>query len=143
MNIFVNFLLYLVVFSILYVIMEAEPKIFLNLFQFISIILQQYYYDVIVYYVTSLYLPLHLSFLYLHLNALAPRFGIIYSSWSRKDWSPRTRQNPAWRCIFFLWCSSAMTWQKSRKGGYNSLYKYFVRMSNLVQNIYVTFMLQL
>jgi len=40
MNIFVNFLLYLVVFSILYVIMEVEPKIFLNLFQFISIILQ-------------------------------------------------------------------------------------------------------
>jgi len=37
MNIFVNFLLYLVVFSILYVIMEAEPKIFLNLLQFITI----------------------------------------------------------------------------------------------------------
>ena len=36
MNIFVNFLLYLVVFSILYVIMEAEPKIFLNLLQFIT-----------------------------------------------------------------------------------------------------------
>ena len=40
MNIFVNFLLYLIVFSILYVIMEAEPKIFLNLLQFITIILQ-------------------------------------------------------------------------------------------------------
>ena len=37
MNIFVNFLLYLVVFYILYVIMEAEPKIFLNLLQFITI----------------------------------------------------------------------------------------------------------
>ena len=36
MNIFVNFLLYLVVFYILYVIMEAEPKIFLNLLQFIT-----------------------------------------------------------------------------------------------------------
>ena len=33
MNIFVNFLLYLIVFSILYVIMEEEPKIFLNLLQ--------------------------------------------------------------------------------------------------------------
>ena len=37
MNIFVNFLLYLVVFSILYVIMKADAKIFLNLLQFISI----------------------------------------------------------------------------------------------------------
>jgi len=37
MNIFVNFLLYLIVFSILYVIMEAEPKIFLNLLQFITV----------------------------------------------------------------------------------------------------------
>jgi len=36
MNIFINFLLYLIVFSILYVIMEAEPKIFLNLLQFIT-----------------------------------------------------------------------------------------------------------
>jgi len=39
-----------------------------------------------------------------------------------------------------------MTWQKSRKGGYNTLYKYFELMSRLtylVQNIYVTFMLQL
>ena len=37
MNIFVNFLLYLVVFYILSFIMEAEPKIFLNLLQFITI----------------------------------------------------------------------------------------------------------
>ena len=36
MNIFVNFLLYLVVFSTLYVIMEADAKIFLNLLQFIT-----------------------------------------------------------------------------------------------------------
>ena len=80
MNIFgILYKMYIAKKSLAY-IMEAEPKIFLNLFQFISIILQQYYYDVIVYYVTSLYLPLHLSFLYLHLNALAPRFGIIYSS---------------------------------------------------------------
>ena len=62
MNIFVNFLLYLVVFSILYVIMEAEPKIFLNLLQFITITLQYYSYNVIVYYVTNLYLTLHLNF---------------------------------------------------------------------------------
>ena len=71
---------------------------------------------VIVSYVTSLYLALHLNFLYLHLNVLAPRSGIIYSSWSRKDWNPRTHQNPAWRCISFLWRSLAMTWQKSRRG---------------------------
>jgi len=37
MNIFVNFLLYLVVFSILSYIMKADAKIFLNLLQFISI----------------------------------------------------------------------------------------------------------
>jgi len=37
MNIFVNFLLYLVVFYILSSIMEADAKIFLNLLQFISI----------------------------------------------------------------------------------------------------------
>ena len=37
MNIFVNFLLYLVVFYILSSIMEAESKIFLNLLQFITI----------------------------------------------------------------------------------------------------------
>ena len=59
MNIFVNFLLYLVVFSILYVIMEAEPKIFLNLFQ---LRLQYKMLACIVYYVTSLYLALHLNF---------------------------------------------------------------------------------
>ena len=41
--------------------------------------------NVIVYYVTNLYLTLHLNFLYLHLNALALRFGIIYSSLSRMD----------------------------------------------------------
>ena len=85
MNIFVNFLLYLVVFSILYVIIEAESKIFLNLLQFITITLQYYSYNVIVYYVTNLYLFLHLNFLYLRLNVLALRFGIIYSSLSRKD----------------------------------------------------------
>ena len=52
MNIFVNFLLYLVVFSILYVIMEAEPKIFLNLLQFITItftILYVSYYCILCY----------------------------------------------------------------------------------------------
>ena len=37
MNIFVNFLLYLVVFYILSYIMEADAKIFLNLLQFITI----------------------------------------------------------------------------------------------------------
>ena len=36
MNIFVNFLLYLVVFCILSYIMEVEPKIFLNLLHFIT-----------------------------------------------------------------------------------------------------------
>ena len=36
MNIFVNFLLYLVVFYILFYIMEADAKIFLNLLQFIT-----------------------------------------------------------------------------------------------------------
>ena len=66
-------------------IMEAEPKIFLNLLQFITIILQYYSYNVIVYYVTSLYLSLHLNFLYLHLNVLALRFGIFYSNLSRMD----------------------------------------------------------
>ena len=80
MNIFgILYKMYIAKKSLAY-IMEAEPKIFLNLFQFISIILQQYYYDVIVYYVTSLYLALHLNFLYLHLNVLALRSGIIYSS---------------------------------------------------------------
>ena len=52
MNIFVNFLLYLVVFSILYVIMEAEPKIILNLLQFITItftILYALYYCILCY----------------------------------------------------------------------------------------------
>ena len=29
-------------------------------------------------YVTNLYLTLHLNFLYLHLNVLAPRFGIFF-----------------------------------------------------------------
>ena len=36
MNIFVNFLLYLVVFYILSYIMEADAKIFLNLLHFIT-----------------------------------------------------------------------------------------------------------
>ena len=85
MNIFVNFLLYLVVFSILYVIMEAEPKIFLNLLQFITITFTILYDYGIVSYVTSLYLALHLNFLYLRLGALALRSGIIYSSLSRMD----------------------------------------------------------
>ena len=86
MNIFVNFLLYLIVFSILYVIMEAEPKIFLNLLQFITITFTIYdAYNVIVYYVTNLYLTLHLNFLYLRLNVLALRFGIFYSNLSRMD----------------------------------------------------------
>ena len=85
MNIFVNFLLYLIVFSILYVIMEAEPKIFLNLLQFITAALQYYMSYINVYYVTNLYLTLHLNFLYLRLNVLAPRFGIFYSNRSRKD----------------------------------------------------------
>ena len=62
MNIFVNFLLYLVVFYILYVIMEAEAKIFLNLLQFITTTFTIYDANVIVYYVTNLYLTLHLNF---------------------------------------------------------------------------------
>ena len=65
--------------------MEAEPKIFLNLLQFITIALQYYMSYINVYYVTNLYLSLYLNFLYLHLNALAPRSEIIFASLSRMD----------------------------------------------------------
>ena len=80
MNIFVNFLLYLVVFSILYVIMEAEPKIFLNLLQFITTASQICRHNVNVYYVTNLYQHLHLNFLYLLLSVLALLSGIFFAS---------------------------------------------------------------
>ena len=65
--------------------MEAEPKIFLNLLQFITAALQYYMSYINVYYVTNLYLSLHLNFLYLRLNALAPRSEIIFASLSRMD----------------------------------------------------------
>ena len=43
MNIFVNFLLFGCFLQQFYIIMEAEPKIFLNLLQFITITFTIYY----------------------------------------------------------------------------------------------------
>ena len=80
MNIF-HILYRLIQQKFLYLIQWRQTqKYFLIYYNLLQLHLQYMMLACIVYYVTNLYLSLDLSFLYLHLNALDPRSGIIYSS---------------------------------------------------------------